>query len=69
LANDFSNPFDSLIDVTDLQLNTDDDFVSKFYSYCYSFLFYYSSFIIQLLNEADLSVDPLICDDTYRMER
>jgi hypothetical protein len=32
LANDFSNPFDSLIDASVLQhLNTDDDFVSKLY--------------------------------------
>jgi hypothetical protein len=29
LANDFSNPFDSLIDGPDFQLNTD-DFVSKY---------------------------------------
>jgi hypothetical protein len=47
LANDFSNPFDSLIDGTDFQLNADDF----------------------LLNAADLSVDPIICDDTFRMER
>jgi len=47
LGNDFSNPFDGLIDTTDLQLNTVDF----------------------LLNAADLSVDPNICDDTFRMER
>jgi len=47
LGNDFSNPFDGLIDPTDLQLNPVDF----------------------LLNPADLSVDPNICDDTFRMER
>ncbi|CAF2409838.1 unnamed protein product [Rotaria sp. Silwood2] len=47
LANDFSNPFDGLLDATDLQLNADDF----------------------LLNAADLSVDPINCDDTFCMER
>jgi hypothetical protein len=47
LANDFSNPFDSLIDATDLQFNTEDF----------------------LLNTIDLSMDPTICDEPFRMER
>jgi hypothetical protein len=64
LANDFSNPFDSLIDATDLHLNVD-DFVSKFYLN----IILYFSFFIQLLNAEDLSVDPNICDDAFRMER
>jgi len=42
LANDFSNPFDSLIDANDLQLNPD-DFVSKFNIYfCFLFTISYS---------------------------
>jgi hypothetical protein len=65
LANDFSNPFDSLIDGTDFQLNAD-DFVSKYSSFRF---FFYFLFLIQLLNAADLSDDPIICDDTFRMER
>ncbi|CAF1204810.1 unnamed protein product [Adineta steineri] len=44
LANDFTNPFDHLIDANDL--NTD-----------------------FLLNTIDLSVDPNICDDAFRMEQ
>jgi hypothetical protein len=41
LGNDFSSPFDSLLDPVDLQLNTD-DFVSENLFFCFIILLYHS---------------------------
>ena len=65
LTNDFSNSLNGLLNCPDLQLNPD-DFVSFIHRL---FLLLCLSFIIQLLNVPNLSVDPMNCDDTFLMER